>query len=298
MHLRIAPRDLALILAVVALWGFTFVPSKWALSEMPPFMLAALRFALAAIPAVFFVARPAAPWPIVVAYGIAIGVFQFGLLFLGMQLGMPAGLASLVMQMQAFFTIGLAVLLTRDPLHRWNVLGAIVALFGVVVLGAYKMLEGATGSLVGFLVVLCGAFSWGVGNLVAKRAEGADMFSLVVWSSLIPPPILGLLSYLFEGGSAAFTGLAGVSWRGWISVAILAWGGTLFGFSAWARMLHQYPVALVSPFSLLVPVSGLSFAWLLLGEKLSPLQFAGTMLVFVGLAINVYGQRLWRRMMQ
>lgn len=296
MHLRIAPRDLALILAVVALWGFTFVPSKWALAEMPPFMLAALRFALAALPAVFFVARPAAPWRLVAAYGIAIGVFQFGLLFLGMQLGMPAGLASLVMQMQAFFTIGLAVLFMRDPLHRWNVLGAIVALCGVVVLGVYKMLEGATGSLVGFLIVLCGAFSWAVGNLVAKRAAGADMFSLVVWSSLLPPPILALLSYWFEGGSAAFTGLSEVSWRGWGSVAILAWGGTLFGFSAWNWLLHKYPVALVSPFSLLVPVSGLSFAWLLLGEKLSPMQFAGTVLVFVGLAINVYGQRWWRWM--
>jgi O-acetylserine/cysteine efflux transporter len=293
VHAHLAPRDLALILAVVTLWGFTFVPTKWALEEIPPFMLAGLRFVLAAVPAVFLVARPTARWSTVAAYGIAIGVLQFGLLFLGIKLGMPAGLASLVAQTQVFFTMGLAVWLAGDKPHRWNILGAIVAAFGVAVLGAYKVIEGAGATLIGFFLIICASLCWGVGNLIAKRAQGVDMFSLVVWSSLVPPPILALVSWFAEGGSSAFAGLAHISWFAWLCVAILAWVGTLFGFSAWNRLLQRYPTQLVSPFALLIPVSGLTFGWLLLGETLAPMQFAGVLLVFAGLAVNVYGSRLW-----
>ena len=114
MRSHLAPRDFALTLAVVALWGFAFVPIKWALADVPPFMLAAMRFLFAALPAVFFVARPAMPWRPVAAYGVAIGVLQFGLLFLGMHLGMPAGLSSLVIQLQVFFTIALSMWLFHE----------------------------------------------------------------------------------------------------------------------------------------------------------------------------------------
>ena len=131
MSTRLSLRDLLLTLAVVSLWGFAFVPIKWALVEVPPFLLAALRFLLAALPAVFLVARPRVPWRSVVAYGLAIGVLQFGLMFLGMHLGMPAGLSSLVMQLQVFFTIALTVAFAGDRLHRWNVLGGLVAFAGI-----------------------------------------------------------------------------------------------------------------------------------------------------------------------
>ena len=134
---RPSPAHLVLTLAVVAVWGFAFVPIRIALDEIPPFALAALRFLFAAIPAFLFVRRPDMPWRGVVAYGLAIGVFQFGLLFLGMKLGMAAGLSSLVIQTQVFFTLGLAVAVAGDRLHRWNALGAVVAAGGIVVLGAY-----------------------------------------------------------------------------------------------------------------------------------------------------------------
>jgi O-acetylserine/cysteine efflux transporter len=124
---HLSPRDLALTLAVVAVLGYTFVPIKVALREVPPFTLVALRFLLAAVPMVFFVRRPAMPWRDVALYGFAIGVCQFGLLFLGIKLGMPAGLSSLVIQIQVFFTIGLAVAFSGDHLHRHNMIGAAIA---------------------------------------------------------------------------------------------------------------------------------------------------------------------------
>jgi O-acetylserine/cysteine efflux transporter len=291
---RIVPADLALTLAVVVLWGFAFVPIKWALADLPPFLLAALRFLFAAVPAVFFVARPAMPLRNIVGYGVAIGVFQFGLLFLGMQLGMPAGLSSLVIQTQVFFTIGLAVAFAGDRLQRWNVAGAIVAIAGIAILGVYKLATGATTTLGGFLLVIAAALAWGVGNVIAKRAQGADMFALVVWSSLAPPLPLVLVSYLFEGGAAPFRAMLAAAPGTWGSVLFLAWGATLFGFGSWNRLLHRYPTPLISPFALLIPVSGLASGALFLGERLAWLQAAGVALVFAGLLVNVNGMRIWR----
>jgi O-acetylserine/cysteine efflux transporter len=296
---HLATRDLALILAVVALWGFSFVAIKVGLHEIPPFALAALRFCFAAVPFVFFVKRPRLPWRYITGYGFAIGVCQFGLLFVGMKLGMPAGLSSLVIQLQIFFTIGLAIAFLGDRLHKEDLIGAAIATIGVVLLGVYKLQAGMTGTLIGFLLVIAGAFAWAVGNVVAKRAAkyDADMFALVVWSSLVPPLPLALMSFAFEGGMEAWTAIASASMLAWGCVLLLAWGATLFGFASWARLLHKYPTALVSPFALLIPVSGLASGALFLDEGLAPLQMAGVLLVLAGLAENVFGVRVrgWLR---
>jgi O-acetylserine/cysteine efflux transporter len=295
LKVHLTPRDLALTLAIVTLLGFSFVPIKVGMREIPPFALAALRFFFAAIPLVFFVRRPRMPWPYVAGYGFAIGVCQFGLLFLGIELGMPAGLASLVIQMQVFFTIALGIVYLGDHFQRHNLMGAAIAVVGVILLAVYKFTSGATGSLIGFGLVIVAALGWAVGNIIAKRAAGehvADMFALVVWSGLVPPLPLAALSYAFEGGPAAWQAVAGASVLAWSCVLFLAWGATLTGFAVWAGLMHRYPTALISPFALLIPVSGLASGALFLGEGLAPLQVAGVLLVFAGLVENVYGQRL------
>ena len=178
---HLSPRDLLLTLVVVAIWGYTFVVIKVALREVPPFALAAVRFAMAALPLVFFIKRPAMPWGYVIGYGVAIGVMQFGLLFLGMKLGMPAGLSSIVIQIQVFFTIALAVMLDGDKLRRDNLVGAVIAVAGLALLGAHKLLAGESGTFIGFLLVIASGLSWAVGNIVAKRGAGEhapDMFAL------------------------------------------------------------------------------------------------------------------------
>jgi O-acetylserine/cysteine efflux transporter len=249
MKRSLATRDLLLTLAVVTLWGFSFVPIKVGLREVPPFALAALRFFFAAVPLVLVIKPPRIPWWDVVGYGLAIGVFQFGLLFLGMKLGMPAGLSSLVIQVQVFFTIGLAIVFLGDRMERHNLVGAGIAAAGIAVLAAQKVIEGAHATLDGFALVLVAAFAWGVGNVIAKRAAAAheaDMFSMVVWSSLIPPLPLALLSYLFEGGASVWDTVASASALTWGCVLVLAWGATLFGFASWARLLHRYPTGLIA----------------------------------------------------
>jgi O-acetylserine/cysteine efflux transporter len=292
---HLSPRDLALTLAVVALWGYTFVPIKVALEEVPPFALAALRFFFAAVPMVFFVRPPAMPWTSVLAYGVAIGVCQFGLLFLGIKLGMPAGLSSLVIQTQVFFTIGLAVAFAGDTLRRHNLVGAAIAAAGMIVLAAYKIAGGLTGTFVGFALVVGAAFAWAVGNIIAKRGageHGADMFALTVWSSLVPPLPLAALAFVFEGGAGVVHAVASMSLLAWGCVLLMSYGATLFGFGTWNALLHRYPTALISPFALLIPISGLASGALFLGESLAPVQAAGVALVFVGLVINVYAPQL------
>ena len=274
------------------------MPIKVGLREVPPFALAALRFLFAAVPLVFFIRRPRMPWLDIAVYGLAIGVAQFGLLFLAIKLGMPAGLSSLVIQLQVFFTIGLAIAFLGDRLQRHNLIGAAVAGAGIVLLAAFKLASGMESTFIGFVLVIVSAFAWAVGNVIAKHAAGAhepDMFALIVWSSLIPPLPLALLSYAFEGGPAVWDAVASAGALTWACVLVLAWGATLFGFASWAALLHRYPTGLIAPFALLIPVSGLASGAILLGESLGPLQALGVLLVFAGLAENVFGAelRIW-----
>ena len=292
---HLSPRDLLLTLAIVAVWGYTFVPIKVALREVPPFALAGMRFALAALPLVFFIRRPAMPWRFIVTYGFAIGVLQFGLMFLGLKLGMPAGLASLVIQLQVFFTIGLAVMLDGDRLQWHNLFGAAVAVIGVALLGAHKLGAGESGTFAGFLLIIAAGLAWAVGNIIAKRGAGEhapDMFALVVWSSLVPPLPLFALSYALEGGPAAFDAVVTMSALAWGCLAVMAYAATLFAFGTWNALLHRYPTALISPFALLIPVFGIGSGALFLGEKLAPLQMAGVALVFGGLVVNTFAPRI------
>lgn len=295
---HVAALDLGWILAVVTLWGFSFVLIAVGLREVPPFALVALRFLLAAVPLVFFIRPPRIPAGYVVAYGLAIGVCQFGLLFLGMKLGMPAGLSSLVIQLQVFFTIALGIVFLGDHLRRENAVGAAIAAAGIVLLAIHKLRGGAAGTFVGFLLVIASAVAWAAGNVIAKRAAGdhePDMFALVVWSSLVPPLPLVALAWVFEGGIDAWHAVTHAGLLTWGCVLFLAWGATLFGFASWARLLHKYPTALMAPFALLIPVSGLASGALFLGESLAPLQALGALLVLAGLAVNVYGGRAYAR---
>lgn len=285
-------RDLALALGVVFIWGLNFVAIKWGVAEIPPFLLTALRYLGCALPAVFFIRKPQLGWPVLIAYGFSVGVLQFGFLFTAMRLGMPAGLASLVMQMQVFFTMALAMLFLGERPGLPQLAGAAIALVGLGTIGA-EHLGGAV--LLPLLLTLVAALFWGISNIVTKRAGKVDMFGFVIWGSLVPPLPMLTLSLIFEGPQA-LVALASVSPQAIFSVLFIAYGSTLLGYGAWAVLLGRHPASLVAPFSLLVPVVGFAAAFALLGEQVSPLEIAGSLLIFLGLMLNVFGPRLlaWR----
>ncbi len=287
-----SPRDLILALFVVTVWGVNFVAIRWGVDEVAPLLMTALRYLLAALPAVFLIRRPAVSWTILIGYGFAIGVAQFGLLFVSIKLGMPAGLSSLVMQLQAFFTIGLAVLFLGERPSPVQWLGAAVAFAGIGAI-ALERLDGA--ALIPLLMTIAAAFFWGVGNIVTKRAGQIDMLGFVVWSALVPPIPLLALSLLFEGPGAIPAAMQNLTLIGASSLLFISYGATLFGYGTWSMLLSRYPAGLVAPFSLLVPIAGIGSAALLLGEAISGIEIAGSVLVFAGLLLNVFGPRLLAR---
>src|SRR5215213_459563 len=181
-------------LLVTALWGLSFVVIKLGVGTTPPLLLAALRFLFAAVPAVFFVPRPKTDWTNVVAYGFFLGVAQFGLLFAAIAIGMPASLASVVMQAQVFFTILFAAIFMGERPWPHQIVGGLVAAFGLVLIAWPRMTGGGAGP---FLMTVVAAASWGVANIVSKRAGRVDMLGFIVWSSLVAPlPLLGLSLWL------------------------------------------------------------------------------------------------------
>jgi O-acetylserine/cysteine efflux transporter len=285
-------KDILLVLAVVVVWGVNFVAIAWAVDEIPPLLLTALRYVVAALPAVFFIRRPKVALGILIAYGFAVGVGQFSLLFTAIKLGMPAGLSSLVMQLQVFFTIALAVLFLGERPGPWQLVGAVVAFAGIGVI-AIERLGGA--ALLPFVMTIGAAFCWGVANIVTKRAGKADMLAFVVWSSLVPPIPLLVLSLVFEGPGAAALAWSQITIYGIGGLLFVGWISTVFGYGAWSVLLGRYPASTVAPFTLLVPISGIGSAALLLGETTSGFELAGSGLVFIGLLLNVFGPRLFRR---
>jgi O-acetylserine/cysteine efflux transporter len=291
---RFSPRDLASALAIVVIWGSNFVVMKIGLKEMGPMLLGALRFAAASLPLLLFVRKPDLPWRYIAGYGLAQGLGQFGFLFLGLSLGMPAGLASMVLQTQAFFTVLMAAALLHERTRASQWAGLVVSAVGLA------MIAGAGGAtrvpLVGFLLCVGGASMWAASNIVARLAQRRnaqyDALALVVWGSSAPIVPFLLLALWQDGWSATVQSVETMTWRGAAAVIYLAVVATVLAYSMWARLLKRHPAGKVAPFSLLVPVVGLYAAWIVFDERLGALQWLGVATVAVGLLLNNFGQRL------
>lgn len=284
------PREQALAALVAFIWGASFIPVKWGVEEAPPLMLSALRFFFTAFPAALFIRPPRARLWVILAYGLALGVGQFGLVFTAIHQGAPVGMTAIVVQTQVFFTLALTMIVFGErPL--WHQLGgALVAFLGVVLIGLRRF-EGA--ALAPFLLVLAGAFCWGAANTIGKLAGRIDMLAFVVWTSFVAPIPLTLISLWLDGPDEVARAFQ-PSWSLVLIVAALAYPATIFCFGLWSHLLSRYPAAAVAPFALLVPVFGVLAGALVLGEKITLIELAGGTLVMAGLACTIFGANLAR----
>ncbi|MCV2299690.1 O-acetylserine/cysteine exporter [Enterobacter hormaechei] len=290
-------KDGLLALLVVVAWGLNFVVIKMGLHNMPPLMLAGLRFLLVAFPALLFVARPKIPLKLLLGYGLTISFGQFAFLFCAIKFGMPAGLASLVLQVQAFFTIILGAFVFGERLQGKQLAGISLAVFGVLVL-IEGSLNGQHVALLGFMLTLAAGLSWAGGNifnkLIMQHEARPAVLSLVVWSALIPIVPFMAASFILEGPQAMLKSLVEIDLTTILSLIYLAFVASIIGYGIWGSLLGRYETWRVAPLSLLVPVVGLASAALLLDEKLSVLQLCGAGLIMAGLYINVFGLRVRR----
>ncbi|CCH20486.1 EamA family transporter [Micromonospora lupini] len=273
---------------VAAIWGVNFVVIEIGLRDVPPLVLTALRFVVVAVPLVFLVPRPTARARYVVAYGLVLGVLKFGMLFSAMALGMGAGLASLVLQAQALASVVLAALLLRERPARRQIAGVLVGSAGI---GVLAVSGGGHTTAIGFAFTLFAAASWAVANVVVRASGETRPISLLVWSSLVPPlPLFGLAAVI-DGPQVVLDSLLGLSWRALAAVGYVAYVSTLVGFGLWNHLIGRYSVARVAPFSLLVPVFGLTASWLFLHERMTGGEVLAALIVLVGLALVVGGSR-------
>ncbi len=283
---------LLLALAVVAVWGTNFVVIRIGLDHLPPLAFATLRFTFALLPAVFFLKKPDVPWRNLALYGVLIGAGQFGLLYIAMNGSISPGLASLVVQTQVFFTIGLSMWLARERVRTFQLAALGLAAIGLVVIVAHT---DASVTPLGLILVLLAALSWAGGNMASKAAGPVNMLAYVVWASLFSVPPLLVLSLVVEGPGAIVEGVRAADAATWAAVIWQSVGNSLFGYAAWGWLLSRHPAATITPMAMLVPVFGMGASAVFLGESLPPWKLLAAGLVMSGLALNIFWPRLEQR---
>ena len=277
---------LLLALAIVAVWGTNFVVIKLSLEAFPPFLFAALRYTFAFLPLAFFIPRPKVSWGNMCAYGVAIGVGQFGILFFAIDGRISPGLASLVIQTQVFFTIGFAMFFAKERLRLYQAVAVSIAMTG---LGTIALHTDASTTFLGLALVVFAGLSWGIGNTVSRRAGSINMLAYVVWASLFSLPPLFLMSWIFEGGwEQMSTSISSAPSGAWAGVFWQSWGNTVFGYAAWAWLLSKHPAAVVAPAPLLVPIFGMGASAFFLSEPLPLWKILAAGLVIAGLVVNLF----------
>ncbi|GAA4600010.1 O-acetylserine/cysteine efflux transporter [Actinoplanes octamycinicus] len=280
------PRDIALAVAVAAVWGVNFVVIETGLDHFPPLLFSALRFGLAAFPAILVAGRPRVRWRWVAAVALILGVVKFSLLFAGMAAGMPAGLSSLVLQSQAIFTMLFATLLLRERPRPVQIAGLTVAAAGVALV-ATRMGAG----LPAFLLVIGAAVAWGLANVATRQASPPDTLRFMIWVSAVATVPLIILSLLVEGPERDLAALRAVDTTAVLALLYIALLSTLAGFGAWGYLIRKHGAGTVAPFSMLVPFFGIASAALILGEPVHPIDVIGGTLVLGGVFLGLVRSR-------
>ncbi|MBU3146562.1 EamA family transporter [Clostridium sp. CF012] len=288
-------KDFILAVLVVIVWGANFTVIKLGLGGVPPMLLVTLRYTLVAFPAVFFIKPPKMALKDILLYGFTVGVGQFGCLFYAMHIGMPAGLASIIVQLQAFISPLLGYLLLKEQFKTKQLVGFLIGALGLLVIGVASSTIGITSIPIGaILLTICAPIFWSISNIVAKTAskksmekgEQLDMLSLVVWGSLVPPIPTLILALLIDSPQTLINSMSNLDMMSIFAVLYLAFGSTLFGYGFWSILISKYPINKISPLSLLVPITGLLTASIVLLEKLSKLQWLGVYVIIIGLMVT------------
>ncbi len=283
------PIHIVLCVFVMALWGFNWVIIPLGLEQIPPLLLSFSRLFLMSISAIFFVKMPKTSFKMIMFYGLTMFTMQFGFLFLSIYSGLSPTLAPLLLQTQVFFTAALALVFLKEKLHKWQVIGALVAFSGIALV---CIDSGGSATLWGLILVLAAAASWGVGNVVSKKIGKVDMVALVIWGSLVAWPPLLLASLLIEGVHGIEQTFASLNLTSIGAILYLTYGSLFLGFWLWSRLIYLYPLATIAPFTLLVPVFGALGASLVFSIPFHSVQIIASFLVIVGLCIDMFGSRL------
>lgn len=282
---------LLLAILITAIWGVNFSVIKLGLSSVDPLILAGIRFTLCALPALFFVKKPDVAWRYIISYGLVFGIGLWGLVNLGIKAGLSAGIASLLLQFSAFFTLLLGSLVFKERINRYQIAGFTVACSGLMCI---VFITDGSVTLTGTLLVLAGAIAWSIANIINKHSGTTQIFSFLVWSSAFSPIPLFVLDWLVNGSNGYAALVTHIDYRAVLSILFQVYPNTLFGYWVWNSLLKRYPLSTVAPLSLLVPVFGILGSMTIFGEDISWIKILALLLIISGLITGLYGQRLTR----
>jgi len=287
--INLPPKHLLLVLLIVLIWGVNFVAVYIGLKTFPPFLLSALRFGLSALPWVFFMPRPKGSVKLIVYYGLFNFALQFGFIFTGIHLGISPGLASLVLQIQVFFSMGLAFLFFHDRPSPFKIAGSLISFIGIGIVG-YHVDGGST--FMGLILMLLAALSWAAGNMFTKKIHSESPLALVVWGNLAAFPVMALVSYLFEGPLVIQSSLQNMSWPAIAAVCYIVYFSTHIGYGAWGFLMKSYSTSVVVPFTLLVPVVGFMSSAIYLGEEIQSWKILASLFILGGLIFGLLEKQI------
>lgn len=287
--INLPARHLLLVLAIVLIWGVNFVAVYIGLKSFPPFLLSAIRFGLSALPWVFFMPRPKAPIRLIIYYGLFNFALQFGFIFTGIQLGISPGLASLVLQIQVFFSIGLAFFFFHDRPSTFKIAGSLISFIGIGIVG-YHVDGGST--FLGLILMVLASLSWAAGNMFTKKIHSNSPLALVVWGNLAAFPVMVLVSFIFEGPLVIQSSLQNLSWPAIGAVCYIVYFSTHLGYGAWGFLMKSYSTSVVVPFTLLVPVVGFLSSAIYLGEEIQSWKILASLFILGGLIFGLLEKQI------
>jgi len=285
-------KDLFIALGITFIWGINFSFIKIGLGSLNPFLLAGLRFLLCALPLVFFIKPPETSFKYVIAYGLFFGVGLWGILYLGMFYGISAGVASIVLNLGVFFAVILSYFVLKEKMTVYNNIGFILALAGIAII--FLVTDG-TVTLIGMLFVILAAVSLAVIQIIVKKANTKEAFAFLIYSTLFPPIPLFIMAYFMQGESVFIDFAQSLDKQALISIAFQVYPTTLFGYWVWNLLLAKYPVNLLMPLSLLIPIFGLFGSYILLGEEVGLYKVLACFIIVIALIINTFGEKIFSR---
>lgn len=283
-------RHFVLAISITAIWGVNFSVIKLGLTTVDPLILAGIRFTLCALPAIFFIPKPDVQWRYIIGYGLIFGIGLWAVVNIGIKSGLSAGIASLVLQFSAFFTILLGAWMFNETISCYQLAGMGLACCGLL---SIILIADGTVTMAGLLLVLLGAIAWSAANVINKKAKTTQVFAFLVWSSAFSPiPLFGL-DYAINGSVGYSALVHQLDDRVILSILFQVYPNTLFGYWVWNSLLKRYPVSTVAPLSLLVPVFGLLGSVMIFDETLSANKIIAVLLIVSGLGVGLYGQRIF-----
>lgn len=276
-------RDFGLLFALMALWGLNFSVIKLGVNSVHPLVLTALRFSFAVFPLIFFIKKPDVPWRYLIAYGLSFGVGVWGLTTLSIGAGVSAGMASLLLDMSVVSSLLVGWLCLNETITRNKLLGAGLALLGLILI---MSAEGGSVTGKGLVLVLMASMFWSINGLIVKRANTKAIFAFNIWGMLFAPLPLLLLAVIFEG-TQVVTELPN-QFTQWtlFSVLFQAYPTTLLGYWFWNKMIMKYSVSTVAPMTLLVPVFGILGGYWFYDESIETSQIIAAVLILLGLFVG------------